>query len=455
MANNNLAAIPELWAREGLLFLTNNAVAAMAVNREYSGELARFGSTVNAYRANARKIRRKTGDDSFTAADAVLTAVPVVMDMWIYDTIVIKDDELSKALPDLTKLHLPAMMGNIMDSLERSILGRIHGYLQQGSPSLRAGKLKGMTKVNSGDYILEAQEILHTNKAPAGVKTAIVHQSAQTLLQGNELFARADARGSANTLLTGEIGQIYNTRVLMSQNVNKINPLTADTQASTTTEPRAAGFAGTHAITDPGTNVTAGEFFVFEENGQPTYATTGGSTTIVLNEALKYAILDDSAATHYLKCVNEATERVAGYQKEMLFTHTSGKNLQVGQLLAFGTSSRHTYTIIEATNASATTTSVLLDRPLDATVASAADAFPGPAGAFNPVFDPNAITLVTRPLYQPASEFGVQSRVFDYKGIGLRVTTQYRADLGGLWVNIDLLAGVSILNTGLMVAMLS
>ncbi len=42
MANNNLASIPEVWAREGLMVLTENAPAAAHVDRQFSNELASF-----------------------------------------------------------------------------------------------------------------------------------------------------------------------------------------------------------------------------------------------------------------------------------------------------------------------------------------------------------------------------------------------------------------------------
>src|SRR5690606_13554389 len=137
--------------------------------------------------------------------------------------------------------------------------------------------------------------------------------------------------------------------------------------------PQAAGYAGSIALTDDfAATLTVGAFMVFKDNGQPTYITaTDGEDAVTLNEELKYDIAALYEVVYYLPCTHEATERAAGYQKEMRFTHTSGKHLQVGQMLAFGTgTSRHTYTVIEATVISATVTEVLLDRPLDATVAS-------------------------------------------------------------------------------------
>jgi hypothetical protein len=313
-----------------------------------------------------------------------------------------------------------------------------------------------MTKTNSADYILEAQEVLHTNLAPATPKTAIIHQTAQTKLQGNELFARADARGDGGaTLRTGLIGRIYNTDVVMSQDVNNVYGPSADIEVQAMEAAAAAGVAD--LVTDDFTHtIVAGEFFVVESNGQPTYvSSTDGTDAVTLNEPLKYGAAIDDVVTVYRAGANAAVIHPAGYAKELTITHTSGKNLQVGQLLAFGTSTRHTYTVIEVTASAATTTTVLLDRPLDAQVGSTEAAFPGPAGSMNVVLDQNAIALVTRPLAIPGNQFGVMSAVQSYEGLGLRVTMQYDSSIGGLRVNVDVLAGVAVLDENLLCGLLS
>ncbi len=171
-----------------------------------------------------------------------------------------------------------------------------------------------------------------------------------------------------------------------------------------------------------------------------------------MNEPLKYAVVDNAVVTHYLKCVNEATTRAAGYQEEMTFTVSSGKHLQVGQILSFGTGgSRHDYTVINAEVVDATHTKVLLDRPLEASVASGADAFPGPGGAMCPVLDRDAIALVTRNM-DPTTA-GANTGIASWEGLAIRVVVQYEAKAGGHRVNVDLLAGISVLDEDLLCVM--
>lgn len=460
MANSLSASTPQWWANEALDTLFETAVAVGQVNRQFSNRVSSAGNQVNAYRAPQRTTRRKTKDDAYSAGDATLTAVPVVLDQYFYDSFVIKDEEKALSLPEQKELHMVPAMQSITRGLERAILGRVHSFLRSGTPAKRAGKLGGMTSTNSKDYVLEAEEVLFDNLAPEDqLYSAIVHQTVNTLLMNTELFQRADARGTNPSVQTGEVGEIFNTRVFKSQNVNYVNAALADTQtaAINNTGGYAAGTATALTVTDPGTDWTAGEYVVIAGNQQPNFvASTASATSITLDEALKYAVVDTAVITHYLKCVNEATQRDAGYQKSMTFTHTSGKNLQKGQLISFGTGgSRHTYTIIEVSATTATTTTVLLDRPLEATVASGANAFPGPGGAMCPVMHRDAIALVTRPMDNIPAEEGARSAVASYDGVGVRVVMQYDSSAGGTRVNVDLLAGISVLDEDLLCVMLA
>ena len=126
-------------------------------------------------------------------------------------------------------------------------------------------------------------------------------------------------------------------------------------------------------------------------------------------------------------------------------------------MLAFGTTTgtRHTYTVIESEeDAAGTTCTVYLDRPLSAAVGNGADAFPGPYGAMNLAFHRDALALVTRPLALPNAQAGVMVGHAAYNGITMRVLAQYDINAGGLVVNCDILAGVAVLNSGLLVPVL-
>lgn len=471
-ANNNTAALPQYWAFRGLRMLFGLTPALGAVNRQFSPQLASAGSEVTAWRADPRETRRKDGADPYTTTGATLTPVPVKLDQLFYDTCIIGDEENALTIPELTQAHLPRMIQSIARGINRSILGRVHAFLRQGDPSKRAGRLLGMTNANAADFILEAEEVLADNLAPMdandGLRTAIVHHTVNTKMMGSDVFERQDARsgdGTARgTVRTGQVGVVYNTAVVMSQDVNYVNPtkVAAQVQTAGTINNSGGYLAGTTTaltVTDPGDNWQVGEYVVVDGNDQPTFiSATNGTTSITLNEALKYDVLNSAVITHYRAMANDTVVLPVGYKKDVTITHSANRNLVAGQLISFGTgASRHTYSVIEIRKADTTSTqtTVLLDHPLEAQVGSAETCFPGPAGSMNPIFHQDALAFVSRPMMPVGPSEGASSAVVNYRGVGMRVVMQYLAEKGGRHVNVDILAGVSPLDLDLMCVMLA
>src|SRR5690606_24775592 len=95
-----------------------------------------------------------------------------------------------------------------------------------------------------------------------------------------------------------------------------------------------------------------------------------------------------------------------------------------------------------------------LDRPLDALLTNDDLAFPGPYGSFNWAFHRNALALVTRPLALPRQGSGALSGNAVYNDLAMRVTMQYDIDVGGTKVNLDMLAGIALLDANLATIML-
>jgi hypothetical protein len=201
-------------------------------------------------------------------------------------------------------------------------------------------------------------------------------------------------------------------------------------------------------------------------NDQPTYVTATAGTPVdhvTLNEVNKYATSAGAALTVYKACAVSATQLAGWVEAVTVGGYGAGLPPQVGQLIAFQHSGgvRHTYTIIESYQADADGTpnpagacqALFLDRPLEQDITAADKCFPGPAGALNMAFHRNAIALVTRPLAIPNNAMGVLSHVGVYNDIAMRVSMQYSIAQGGTVVNLDILAGVAILDTNLCVVL--
>lgn len=457
-ANDNDAFVPEIWANEGLVILEENMVMANLVHRDFEDEVAEFGDVVNTRRPGTFQIRRKKDGTTLTQQDANATNVKVPLDQWFYTSFTIKDGEASKSFQDLVSVYLVPGMQTIARAVDRAILGRVHAYL--GGPTQRVGRLRKLDAINSKDAVLEAREILNVNKAYPDGRRLVLSPSSETALLKNELFIRANERGDGgNALENAMLGRILGFDTYMGQNVNSV-ATGLDSATGTVTNALTAGGGGSQVVAVTGYVTNVGEFAVVDGNDQPTFVTVttnaaGNTTAVTLNEANKFATLAGAEITVYKKCDVKGAYPVDYSEGIVVDGFTAAKAPQVGQVIAFGTGSgRRTYTVIESYSSTPGEQTLYVDRPLEVAVADNDLAFPGPAGALNWAFHREAIALVTRPLARPNERMGVMAGTANHNGVGMRVTMQYDIQAGGTVVNLDLLAGVAVLDPALCVVLL-
>jgi hypothetical protein len=450
-ANDNDAFIPEIWAQESLYILEENMVVANMVHRDFENSIASYGDVVNTRRPGEFKIRRKNDSTSgLEHQDAAATNVQVKLDQWFYTSFVIKDGEASMAFQDLIDIYLRPAMATIARSVDRAVLGRSPAFL--GTPAQRVGRLRNLTKDNAKDFVLEAREILNKNKAPVAGRSLVLGPASETAMLKTDLFLKADERGDGgNALQNAILGRILGFNTYMAQNVSSLDMLGVDVAAGTVTNALAAGGSGERACMVTGYAASVGEFATVAGNDQPTYITAAtavaDTTAVTLHEANKYGTEAGAAITIYKKCLANGAFSANHIGKVLVDGYSEGKAPQVGQLVAFGTgSSRRTYTIIESEEAGAGVQAIWLDRPLEAAIADGDPVFPGPAGSLNMAFCRDAMALVTRPLAVPNNAMGVLSGYSAYNDIAMRVSMQYDLDAGGTKVNLDMLAGVAVLD---------
>lgn len=450
-ANDNDAFVPELWVREGLAILEENMVMANLVHRDFSMDIANYGDVVNTRRPGSFSAKRKVDADSIVLQDASATLVQVPLNQHIYISFTIKDGEASKSFQDLVEVYLAPAMQGMARSVDRILCGQAHQFLGN-----KAGKLGGLSSTTAKTYTLEAREKLNTNLAYQSGRNLVLAPSAETALLATDLFIAANQRGDMGTALEeARLGRILGFDTYMAQNqpaaLGVVNTKSQTNGASTA---YAAGTTGSLTVNINAYEAVAGEFVVFGDNAQPTWATavtaSTDTTAVTLNEALKYAVAANSAIAVYKKAdVNGAY--AAGYAKAITIDHTSGYRPAVGQLLAFGanTTARQTFTIIDSVAVNATQCTVLLDRPLVSALTDGQDCFPGPAGTYNLAFHRDALAFVSRPLARPNVSMGARSAVASYNDVAMRVTMQYDITTQGTIVTCDLLAGVALLDANL------
>jgi hypothetical protein len=447
--NDNDALIPELWAREALAVLQSNMVMGNLVNRDFSSMVANFGDVVNTSRPADFSGKRKTDADNVTEQDAVSPNIPVPLDQHFHVTFVIKDGEMSKALPNLVERYLEPAARELAEKVDQVLAGQAARLTTNTE-----GRLTEMDKTNATDFVLDTNTRLDINRVPKSGRNLVLGPRAQKAALGADLFVSTDKRGDEGTALReASLGRVYGMDAFMDQNVSYVAAANADTVAGVTDA--TVYPAGTTTVIDttlPSAGVTVGEYVVFDGDGEAyevlTSVDDAGDADITVVGGTQHEIAATSAVTQYVAAaVNLIAGYAAGWSKEInIDGYTTGKAPQLGQWLAFGTgASRHVYTVIAVTDNGADA-DVLLDRPLDAALANNDAAFPGPAGGINLAFHRNAIALVNRPLAMVPADTGARSFVASFGDLSMRVTMQYDSTVQGMRVTFDLLCGVAILD---------
>ena len=451
--------VPEIWAQESVAILIENMGVTNLVHRDFQNEVAKFGDLVHTRQPGQFKVKRRS--DSTVAANmpqaATATDIQVPLNQWFNETFIIPEGAMSLSFKELVATFLQPAVLSIARGVDRAVLGRAAVAFMGSDPSKRAGRLGNLTRESAYDAVVDCDQILNTNKAPAENRSLLLAPNSKAAMLKVDTFVQAMKRGDGgSTLETAILGQVLGFDTYMFQNVNSVLAGCDYVQFNLDATGEAAGYAGVIAAAAISTTATVGEYCVIAGNDQPTYLTNkANSTSLTLNEPLKYDVQASAMVTRYAKCQANATY-AAGYAEDIVVkSFSAGKPPAVGQLVAFDAdgSHRHTYTVIESTLAiGGATCAILLDRPLEITVSANDSVFPGPMGTINVAMHKNALALVTRPLattHAAGIEFGVQE---DY-GIGMRVAMQHLINQG-LVVSVDLLAGVAVLNANLGVPLL-
>jgi len=447
-ANDNAALIPEIWSREALLTLMSNTVMASLVHRDFENIIANEGDVVNTSRPADFSGKRKTDADDVTDQDAKSPNIPVPLDQHFHVSYVIKDGELSKALPDLLERYMEPAAREIAEKVDQVLAGQTCRLLAN-----QVGEANSVSDLNVDQYVLDADEKLNDNRATKSGRYLVMSSRFNRAALGAGIVVEADKRGDQGTALReASVGRIYGFDTFMDQNVAHVNYADCEVSAGVTDGAEAEGstvIEATNLIAD--VMNTGGEYVTIEGSSYlhrilSATADTAASD-ITLTEGLKAPVLSGADVIVYKACAVKTT-RPKGYVKEITVDgFAANKGPQVGQIVTFGKGAgSHTYTVLAADKTSTTEYELLLDRPLDVAITAADDCYPGPAGSRSIAFTRNSVALVSRPLASIANEMGARSAVASFDGLAIRVTMQYDSKAQGTRVTFDVLCGVAILD---------
>lgn len=461
------AFIPEMWAMESVAILTENMVAANLVHRDFETMFANHGDVVNTRKPAEFVAKRKTSGDDVTVQNAAATNIPVPLDQHVHTSFLIRDGEESKSFKSLVEEYLFPATLSMARFVDQMVLAQYAQFIQNQS-----GSLGGLSASNAVEYITGTGLVMDRNKAHNVGRQQIWTPEAQALLIQNPTFHQANRVGDDGTALrTASIGEKLNFRHWMAQNMSEItavNGVAEDGEIDLV-----AGYAkgattihvdGLTVSTSP--VVTKGQWL--SVNGKiyqvaaSANSDSNGDADITLTYGLKEAVVDGDDVKFYKSSnkVDLPAGYSAGYAKYISIDDGAGaapSELQVGQMVSFGTDVTNRYTVLEVdTTTSGTEHLILLDRPLAASVADNEAVNFGPeGGGFNLAFHRNAITLALRPLAMPRNGAGAISGLAFSGGAPMRVVITYDGNKQGHLVTLDFLAGIKVLDTALGAVTLS
>ena len=439
-ANNNDALIPELWAQESLLLLENQMVMGNLVHRDFEDEVAQFGDVVNTRRPTAFTATRKVDGDTLVAQEAQSTNIPVKLNQHWYTSFMIYDGEESKAFKELRDYYLVPAISSIAQAVDQSLCVQAYSFLTNVVGQLDTDP----TKLT----IIQAREKLTTNKCPLDGRNLVVTPNIEGVLLNIQDFVNAEKVGDDGTALReGSLGRKFGFNTFMSQNMPSI--AAGNTTAGGQVDNVAGYAAGTTTMTVDTfvAAVAVGTWVTIAGDMIPQLVTgTVGApcTQLTISPGLSAAVLNNAVITAYTPgAVNLGGGYAADYAKTIVVNGFAVAPKSGQMISSVATTYRY------GAMGTPTTIALLLDRPLEATIADTSVVGIGPAGDYCLAFHPNAIALVTRPLAQPKPGTGALSYVANYNGLSVRVTITYSGSLQGHLVTVDILAGIKVLDTNM------
>lgn len=208
----NTLLTPAVIARESLIALTNNLVAAALVHRDYSPEFAQSGDTITARKPAEFTAQEYTTSVSEQAATEV--GVPIKLDHHMDVTFAITSKELTLSVQDFRQQFIEPAMRAHAQAIDAAICGLYKDipYWSRSSDATAFSSLRALTA---------ARKVLSDNKAPFDQRRTLLGTEADASLLALDAIAGADKSGSTQALREASIGQVMGFDNYTDQNVVK------------------------------------------------------------------------------------------------------------------------------------------------------------------------------------------------------------------------------------------
>lgn len=204
---------PSLIARVGLATLYNTAVFAGLAWRDFDPDFAgKQGDTITIRRPavfEAKDFNRATGIE---LQDIDEDGVPLTLDHLADVSFPVTSEELTLSIDDFSaRLLTPAM---------EAIVQKVDAALAEAAVDAALGAGGGGTATmdaKASDVMIEAREILTTNKLPATQRYGVLSPAGTSVALSDPLFVEADKSGSTDALREASLGRVFGIDTYESQ----------------------------------------------------------------------------------------------------------------------------------------------------------------------------------------------------------------------------------------------
>lgn len=451
-ANNNLAYRPEIWAAEAVSILYEEMLYGGVVHRDFENEIARFGEVVHTRKPAEFVGKRKQNDlDNLETQDATTAGIDVTLNQRVYVSFVLGDGDRSLSFQNLVDIYLAEAIQAQTRVIDQAVGAQAYQFLHNV-----AGGLETLTKSNSHDYLLDMREVFNDNKVPMGNRWLGLASRSETNMQKTDLFKSAEKRGDGGkALINALLGRVAGWDTFLELNTPSVRNAT---KGGTTTMAAAQQQGDTSFDVASGAALAVGNYITIAGDNTPLRVTAISTNTITVNRPLRYNTAASAAVQEWESAlVNQASaipagDKIAavangypsGWLKGIAFDGTGVP--KVGQLVSFSKATPDNAYTAEYGIIQVNGSEILLDRPLEDTIANNAVINLGPSGDFNFALQRNAVALVNRPLELPDAGIGARSALGVANNVSLRVVMTYDGVAQGTRVTVDGLFGVGTLD---------
>lgn len=397
-------------SKESLEIFLESRIFGNYVSTDFSSDIANKGDTVIAHYPVEMESDRLAENATMSLTNVAAASHSITLNQHLYVAVPFTHREMIRSEVDLVNYYFAPMARSLAKQYDRILQGEIyHSHLYT------VGAI-GSSLTN--DNVVDAGTLQTLQNVPIDGRNMIIGPTQGGQIRKASSFVDKLSLTDASLIRTGVIGQLGGYVVSETNSFATVANSTENVEALLAAD---ADVGDATVTVDTITGTFAAGFWC-KIGGIPYRSTaktddTGNLVTITVEGGIRVGALNNAVVTIYeYPLVNLVAGYGAGY--EGAIAYDGGITPKVGQGVTFGTTGRP-YSIVKVTS-----TTITLNRPLDAAIANDAPIFLMPGGNYGVALSRSSIQVVTRPMPSPQGG-GVIASTAVGENFAIKVTKGY------------------------------